>query len=189
MWPTAKEDVKKPQTSKSISRKGAKSQRAQREQSNCFLRVFAPWRFCVRLFKSSHLLTPWALPTWRFWGGEPPARRYSALPALGLRGLPADPGCCSRLRQPPFGAGIRPEGGDPSCLWAFQAAEKLVDTVILRSRRRRRISHCLENARSEILRFARDDSFEEFFRSLFRQATNFEGKRGRASLEFPSRKA
>ena len=46
---------------------------------------------------------------------------------------------------------------------ALQAAEKLVNTVILRSRRRRRISHCLENTRSEILRSAQDDSMGGFF--------------------------
>jgi hypothetical protein len=49
---------------------------------------------------------------------------------------------------------------------AAQAAEKPVDAVILRSRRRRRISWGHENAQSEILRFAQNDSFEEFFRSL-----------------------
>jgi len=49
---------------------------------------------------------------------------------------------------------------------AKQAAEKLAVTVILRSRRRRRISHCLENTQSEILRCAQDDSLEGFFRSL-----------------------
>ena len=35
---------------------------------------------------------------------------------------------------------------------AKQAAEKLLGTVILRSRRRRRISHCLDFTQSEILR-------------------------------------
>ena len=53
---------------------------------------------------------------------------------------------------------------------ALQAAEKLVGTVILRSSRRRRISHCLENAQSEILRCAQDDSIIGFFRSLFSPA-------------------
>jgi len=52
---------------------------------------------------------------------------------------------------------------------ALQAAEKPVGTVILRSPRRRRISHCLENTQSEILRFAQDDSIGGFFRSLFRR--------------------
>jgi hypothetical protein len=47
-----------------------------------------------------------------------------------------------------------------------QAAEKLIGTVILRSRRRRRISHCLENTQSEILRCAQNDSIVGFFRSL-----------------------
>ncbi|MGO8736638.1 MAG: hypothetical protein ACLQVM_28040, partial [Terriglobia bacterium] len=42
--------------------------------------------------------------------------------------------------------------------------------AILRSRRRRRISHCLENTQSEILRFAQNDSVEGFFRSLFSPA-------------------
>jgi hypothetical protein len=54
-------------------------------------------------------------------------------------------------------------------LWkrgASQAAEKPVGTVILRSRRRRRISHCLENTQSEILRCAQDDSIGRFFSSL-----------------------
>ncbi len=49
---------------------------------------------------------------------------------------------------------------------AEQAAEKPVGTVILRSRRRRRISYFHENAQSEILRYAQDDSWEAFFRSL-----------------------
>ena len=61
-----------------------------------------------------------------------------------------------------------------------QAAEKLAGTVILRSRRRRRISHCVENIQSEILRFAQDDSLEEFFRSLFSPALPATPK------EFPS---
>jgi hypothetical protein len=49
---------------------------------------------------------------------------------------------------------------------ALQAAEIPGSTVILRSRRRRRISHCIENTQSEIHRFAQDDSKEVFFRSL-----------------------
>jgi hypothetical protein len=36
--------------------------------------------------------------------------------------------------------------------------------------RRRRISHCLEDAQSEILRCAQDDSIVGFFRSLFSPA-------------------
>jgi len=47
-----------------------------------------------------------------------------------------------------------------------QAADKLVGAVILRSRRRQRISYVHENAQSEILRFAQNDSREAFFRSL-----------------------
>jgi hypothetical protein len=35
-----------------------------------------------------------------------------------------------------------------------------------RSRRRRRISYCHENAQGEILRYAQDNSREAFFRSL-----------------------
>ena len=49
---------------------------------------------------------------------------------------------------------------------ALQAAEKLVWRVIPRSRRRRGISHWLENTQSEIPRSARNDSLEGFFRSL-----------------------
>ena len=49
---------------------------------------------------------------------------------------------------------------------AQQAAEKLVWPVIPRSRRRRGISHWLENNQSEIPRSARNDSLEGFFRSL-----------------------
>ena len=45
-----------------------------------------------------------------------------------------------------FSLCFRPMGGTK------KAAEKPVGTVILRSRRRRRISHCHENAQSEILR-------------------------------------
>jgi hypothetical protein len=61
-----------------------------------------------------------------------------------------------------LGAPITTPGPDFSPrVWkggALQAAEKRVGTVILRSRRRRRISHCLDNAHSEILRSAQDDS-------------------------------
>ena len=49
---------------------------------------------------------------------------------------------------------------------ALQAAEKPVWPVIPRSRRRRGISHCLENTQGEIPRSARNDSLEGFFRSL-----------------------
>src|SRR5271157_970134 len=49
---------------------------------------------------------------------------------------------------------------------ALEAAEKLVWRVIPRSRRRRGISHCVENTQSEIPRSARNDSLEGFFRSL-----------------------
>jgi alanyl-tRNA synthetase len=45
---------------------------------------------------------------------------------------------------------------------AKQAAEKLVGTVILRSRRRRRISHRVENTQGEIFRSAQDDSERVF---------------------------
>ena len=48
----------------------------------------------------------------------------------------------------------------------YEAAEKLPQAVILRSRRRRRISHRLENTQSEILRCAQNDSEKAFFRSL-----------------------
>ncbi|MGO8732099.1 MAG: hypothetical protein ACLQVM_04815 [Terriglobia bacterium] len=58
------------------------------------------------------------------------------------------------------------------CFGALQAAEKLLRAVILRSRRRRRISHCLENTQSEILRFAQNDSVEGFFRSLLSSNLN-----------------
>ena len=47
-----------------------------------------------------------------------------------------------------------------------QPAEKPLEAVILRSRRRRRISHCRKNTQGEILRFAQNDSLEAFFRSL-----------------------
>jgi hypothetical protein len=57
--------------------------------------------------------------------------------------------------------------GPPGSHRLSQAAEKLVGPVILRSRRRRRISHCVENTQSEILRFAQNDNTEAFFRSLF----------------------
>jgi len=53
---------------------------------------------------------------------------------------------------------------------ASQAAEKPFGTVILRSRRRRRISYFHENAQGEILRYAQDDSWEAFFRSRFRRS-------------------
>ena len=54
----------------------------------------------------------------------------------------------------------------PSCGGAQQSAEKTLAAVILRSRRRRRISHCLENTQGEIRRFAQNDSSEAVFRSL-----------------------
>jgi hypothetical protein len=55
------------------------------------------------------------------------------------------------------------DGGESG---APQTAETLGGTVILRSRRRRRISQRLENTQSEILGCAQDDSIEGFFRSL-----------------------
>ena len=55
----------------------------------------------------------------------------------------------------------------PRAWAALQAAEKPVWPVIPRSRRRRGISHCLENTQSEIPRSARNDSLEGFFSSLF----------------------
>ena len=64
----------------------------------------------------------------------------------------------------------------PSQRRALEAAEKLVGTVIL-SRRRRRISHWVENTQSEILRSAQDDSLEGFFRSLFSPACRPKGRR------------
>ena len=51
----------------------------------------------------------------------------------------------------------------PASARVQQAAEKPVGTVIPRSRRRRGISHCHENAQSEILRSGLDDSFGGFF--------------------------
>jgi hypothetical protein len=68
---------------KSISRKGGKSQRAQREQSSYSLRVFAPWRLCVRLFVFSQLLCDVCdllMPGLRLGGadstGRPTGRRH-----------------------------------------------------------------------------------------------------------------
>ena len=60
---------------------------------------------------------------------------------------------------------------------ALQAAEKLVGRVIPRGRRRRGISHCLENTQSEIPRSARNDSLEGLFRSLFSPACRPKGRR------------
>jgi|GEM_PF-2514190 len=60
---------------------------------------------------------------------------------------------------------------------AKQAAEKPVGAAILRSRRRRRISHGHENAQGEILRFAQNDTREAFFRSLFSPALPTAGRK------------
>jgi len=61
------------------------------------------------------------------------------------------------------------DGGTIRCVGnggVKQAAGKPLAAVILRSRRRRRISHCLENTQGAILRFAQNDSLEGFSRSL-----------------------
>ena len=55
MWPMETGAAKELAEEQNNTRKGAKSQRAQREQSSCSLRVFAPWRLCVRLFIFSQL--------------------------------------------------------------------------------------------------------------------------------------
>jgi hypothetical protein len=63
----------------------------------------------------------------------------------------------------------QPAQDDRSLNWRLrlnQAAEKLVGAVILRSRRRRRISYVHENAQGEILRFAQNDRWEVLLRSL-----------------------
>ena len=66
---------------------------------------------------------------------------------------------------------------------ALQAAEKLVGTVILRSRRRRRISHCLENTQSEILRSAQDDSLRGFSAAcLAPEVVQLQGLKARSTL-------
>ena len=79
-----------------------------------------------------------------------------------------------RPKNPPFVRnrsqirGSKGVSGWVSTRGATQAAEKLAWRVIPRSRRRRGISHCLENTKSEIPRSARNDSLERFFRSVYR---------------------
>ena len=50
----------------------------------------------------------------------------------------------------------------------LQAAEKGPKGVILRSRRRRRISQVIDSLQGEILRFAQNDIAEDFFSNLLR---------------------
>jgi hypothetical protein len=75
---------------------------------------------------------------------------HNGLLGLHVVPLPANPDFSPRLWK----------GG------ALQAAEELESAVISEEQRRRRISQCLENTQSEILRFAQDDSIGGFFRSL-----------------------
>ena len=86
-------------------------------------------------------------------GGEGGSRHPTAR-AVG-HNLSALPGLSKRSRK-------------SKCLEVQQAAEKPVGTVILRSRRRRRIAHCVENTQCEILRFAQNDISRGLFRTLLR---------------------
>src|SRR5208337_1852283 len=94
---------------KSISRKGAKSQKAQRKQSRCSLRVFAASRLCVTLFVFSQLLLVGMYATQERYIRVPRSRRLA--PAYGDLACPAHPlagadGCL--LASAPASGGEKP---------------------------------------------------------------------------------